>query len=372
MALWNVYVGCFTEDIWTYYPRPKRDTSIPSVGIERLVFDDESGGLRHLDSTGGRLSSPQYLTLHPTLPVLYTAEFARPGHLTSFDVRPDGRIALRSTVDSLGAMASAVSVHPTGTYAYVSHLGNGVLTACPLRASGEVVGAELIVSAALADPPDDERGGLFSYGGGGAKYHQIRVTPNGQALVVADVGHDEVVTFKVEPDGTSSSEPMARVAFPPGTAPRHIEFHPAGGIVYVLGEQDGQLHVLEARDSVPVSIMGSHSVTPPGFDRGGLPTELQLHPQHSTLYVGVRGPDCVTAFDVDETGRASVMGHEATRGRSPRAVRIDPSGRHLLVGHWQSNDITVFTIDAHRLLRPVGQPIKVRSPSSIVFAATPT
>ena len=74
MSLWHVYVGTLTESLWWV-------TGTPSQGIERLVFNDEDGTIRWIE-TIPEVSNPQYLELHPKLPILYAAEFAHPGMLT--------------------------------------------------------------------------------------------------------------------------------------------------------------------------------------------------------------------------------------------------------------------------------------------------
>jgi len=378
MALWNVFVGCYTQDLWTYFPRPDPDTTIPSEGIERFLFDDSTGSLRHVDTTRDLLS-PQYLELHPSLPVLYATEFARPGRLISFGINPNGRLERQSTIDSLGALAIAQGIHPTGTFAYVGHLGDGVLTACPLDADGAVLGAGHVSPSAPQQP--DLRSPRSQYLGGclddycaaeGSKLHQVRVTPNGDRLVVTDVGYDEVVTYALEPGGMVSPEPIARVKFPTGSAPRHVQFHPSGKIVYVVGEHDSRMYVLESEEYAPHGIMSSHSVVASDYQGNSLPSELQLHPDGRTLFVGVRRADCITAFAVDESGGAETLYCEPSLGRSPRAVKIDPAGRHLLVGNWHSNGISVFAIDDARRLRSLGEPVVVPSPSSIVFVLAST
>ena len=87
MAVWNVYVGTFTAEFqWLTGPASK--------GIDRFSFDDASGSLRYLETAIG-VVSPQYLALHRRLPVLYAAEFAVPGRLTTFAIGPQGSLRTR-------------------------------------------------------------------------------------------------------------------------------------------------------------------------------------------------------------------------------------------------------------------------------------
>ncbi|MDI9979613.1 beta-propeller fold lactonase family protein [Rhodococcus sp. IEGM 1307] len=369
MTKWHLYVGCFTKDLWTYFPRPETDTTIPSPGIERLLFDDVTGSLRYVGVAGGDLSSPQYLELHPHLRVLYAAEFAWPGRLVAFDICSDGQLMQRATVDSLGAMAVATSVHPSGNVAYVGHLGDGVLTSCALDPGGGIQGAIVVHPGTIREDPNHGAGERFAYRGSGPKHHQVRVTPDGGGLVVTDVGSDAVVTYAVESLDGSIAQPISQVSFPAGSAPRHVDFHPSGKVAYVVGEGDATLYVLEARQHVPLRILSSHPLAPPGEVGECLPSELHLHPDGRTLFVGLRRADCIAVFDVDDSGGVRILYHESSGGRNPRAVRVSPSGSHLLVGNWDSNGVAVFSVDDARRLRLLGEPVEVPSPSSFAFVA---
>jgi hypothetical protein len=48
-------------------------------------------------------------------------------------------------------------------------------------------------------------------------------------------------------------------------------------------------------------------------------------------------------------------------------MRIDPSGRHVLVGHRNSGTFVVFRVEGDRGLEPVGDSLEVNAPSSMVF-----
>ena len=163
MTRWNVYAGTFTKEFAEEIYRLKTSgtnwwrgnvksaADIPPVdtgaaywpaggklarGIERFQFDDESGALRHLETIAGDVRNPQYLAVHPALPVLYASEYARPGRLLTFGIAEDGRLEQRFATDSRGVLAVAVSIHPNGRVAYVAHWGDGTLSACWLDGDG--------------------------------------------------------------------------------------------------------------------------------------------------------------------------------------------------------------------------------------------
>jgi 6-phosphogluconolactonase len=67
-------------------------------------------------------------------------------------------------------------------------------------------------------------------------------------------------------------------------------------------------------------------------------------------------------FAVDAgSGRLTPIGHEPTRGQTPRSFQIDPAGAYLLVANQDSGTLVTFAIDAatgrlsHRDTRAVGE-----------------
>jgi 6-phosphogluconolactonase len=350
MTVWNLYVGTFTSEFqWL--------TGSPGQGIERFRFDDTTGTLRYLDTTTGVLS-PQYLTVHPHLPVLYAAEFAPAGKLTTFAIRPDGSLEHLSTTSSVGALAVAVSIHPSTELAYLANWGSGSLTSFRLDADGRVLASEPIPQPHRPDAPAASE----------FHPHHIRPTPTGQAVLVAYAGIDEVTAYRTGPGGLLAGPPEVCITFPSECAPRHIEFHPSGKFVYVVGERDSYLYVLEAQNGFPIGISGRYPTAPPGYSGRNTPSELKIHPDGQALYVGNRGSDCITLAHLDGSGgQVEATGHVPSPGRGPRAITMDPTGRYLVVGNADSGELAAFAIEADRGLRPVDSPEQSHSPSSLVF-----
>ncbi len=66
-------------------------------------------------------------------------------------------------------------------------------------------------------------------------------------VYVTDLGLDRLVAYEAAP-GTGSLVPavgVPPVAFPAGTGPRHMAFHPSASVLYVLGELGNTLSVSE-------------------------------------------------------------------------------------------------------------------------------
>jgi 6-phosphogluconolactonase len=356
MTVWSVHVGGFTAE----HARLSKEYGLgnldPSEGIERFRFDDTNGHLEYLDTTSGILS-PQYLRKHPTLPALYAAEFSRPGRLTAFGVKPNGGLQYRSSIAALGELTVAVDIHPSGGFAYAANWGSGSVTLFLLDGEGNFLEARPVVPLERRDGLDESTHP--------AKPHQVRVTPTGNGLLVAYAGLDDLTAYESD-DGLLSSGPLVRVEFPPGSAPRHVEFHPSGRFVYVVGERDSRLYVLEADDGIPTRILSSCATPPPGHSGRNNPSELLLHSDGRTLFICNRGSDCIAILDVDDSGGVDTVGHVSSMGLDPRGVSLDPTGRYLLVANRKSGDLVVFAVDGPGL-EPVGEPIHSSAPSSITF-----
>jgi 6-phosphogluconolactonase len=346
----DLYVGTYTV--------AQHAPGTPSDGIEHLAFDDDTGFLQHLETIAG-VQSPQYLTAHPTAQILYATEMATPGALAAFAVRPHDTLQQVSTAESLGDLPIAVSVHPTGGYAYLANW-SGTVTQFPLADDGRLGTAEPIPQGGrdrCAPPNDDE----------GSHPHQIRPTPSGNGVLVAYRGRNELVAYTADPDGRLSALPVATIEFPGSSGPRHIEFHSSGRWLYVVGEHDSMLYVIEADEGIPIQITGAYPTIPEADDKNRT-SELTLHPDGHALYVGNRGADCVTVFAVGDSGaEVAAVGHEPTIGQGPRALTIDPTGKYLVVGNAIADETRVFAIEDDHRLTPTGVSVKTNSPSSLLF-----
>ena len=74
-----------------------------------------------------------------------------------------------------------------------------------------------------------------------------------------------------------------------------------------------------------------------------------MHPSGKLLFVSNRQGEQsnLATIAVDEqSGQIELVGHELTRGKTPRNFALDPEGRILLAANQDSNDLAVFRVDA--------------------------
>lgn len=191
-------------------------------------------------------------------------------------------------------------------------------------------------------------------------------------VIVADLGTDQLVTYRIVKDGTP--ERVAVTATAPGAGPRHLALHPNGRFVFVMNELDstvtahdfdpetGRLTPIDSQPAVPEEVRDSNHCS-----------DIQISPDGRFLYGGNRGHDSIAIFAVDqETGRLTPLGHAPCGGATPRNLALTPSGRHLLSANQNADRVSILRRDAVTgLLEDTGVSIAIGTPMCLKFAVPP-
>ena len=114
------------------------------------------------------------------------------------------------------------------------------------------------------------------------------------------------------------------------------------------------------------------STIPPGVTGRLSTAQIQAHPNGRFVYVSNRGHDSIAIFAINQdSGQATRIGNEPTRGATPRNFAIDPAGRFLYVANQNSASIVRFRIDTTTgLLDSPARVAEVPAPTCIVFTRT--
>jgi 6-phosphogluconolactonase len=74
--------------------------------------------------------------------------------------------------------------------------------------------------------------------------------------------------------------------------------------------------------------------------------EIQVAPSGKFLYGSNRGHDSIVIHSIDAaSGRLSLLGHQATGGKTPRSFQLEQSGKFLLVANQGSDEVVTFQVD---------------------------
>ncbi|MBX3177089.1 MAG: lactonase family protein [Candidatus Hydrogenedentes bacterium] len=345
---WRVYVGTYTSG--------------ESEGIYHFTFDAETGKAGE-PLLAVQTENPNFLALHPELPVLYAAGRAQDKDVvTAFSInRETGALTLLNEQPAGGSGPCHVAVTPDGKLAAVANYGDGSVSVYPVGEDG-ALGESTANFKHEGSGPDERRQQ-------GPHAHSVNFDPTGQYLVVADLGIDKLMIYKRDGNTMVPNDP-AFGETPPGGGPRHFAFHPSQPYAYVVNEmgntvtayawdaETGALDPLQTAGTLPTNFHGNNTTA-----------HIEVHPGGGYVYASNRGHDSIAIFAVDqETGRIAARGQKKSGGVRPRNFTQDPSGAWLLAANQDTHDIHVMKINPDSgALGSTGEIVRVPSPVCLVF-----
>jgi 6-phosphogluconolactonase len=337
-------------------------TKPPSEGIYAFRLDTKSGHLQPL-GLAAKVANPSFVAIHPNGKFLYTVTEARAGAVTAFAIdRESGKLTELNQASTKGDGPCHLSVDRAGHFLVAVNYGSGSVTRVPIGADGR-----------LGEPSAFDQHGKPAGGPGtdpkrqeGPHAHSVNFSPDDKFAIVADLGRDEVITYKVDSGGLDPAQ-VAHLA--PGSGPRHFAFHPSGKTAYVINELKSTVTVFDY--SAPDGVLKEKqtiSTLPAGFTGESSTAEVLVHPSGKFLYGSNRGHNSIAIFAIEDDGKLRFIGTEPTRGDFPRNFGIDPTGQWLIAANQNSSTIVMFKIDRKTgKLTPVGDPIAVGSPVCVRF-----
>lgn len=332
-----LFVGCLNREA-PYFQGAR------GKGIAVLSFDEETGAAELLSETDD-LDNPTFLSLDASRGTLYANSEIfghKEGTISAYRFdRQSGALTYLNKQASLGSITAYNAVAPDGRHLLVANYGMGdggpdrSVVVFPIADDGSL-GAPVSSVRHEGTGPDASRQ---------ERAHAHCVYPLGDGdWLVADLGIDQLVSYRLDPDGKLTK--AGETALAPGAGPRHIAVAGNGAAVFVINElastvesfrrsADGTLTRVSSLPAVPVGTQGNHCA------------DLHLSPDGRFLYASNRGHDSIAVFAVDQrTAEFTPAGHFPSGGATPRNFAITPSGRRVLVANQNSDSIVVFPRDA--------------------------
>src|SRR5690606_3561451 len=133
----------------------------------------------------------------------------------------------------------------------------------------------------------------------------------------------------------------------PGKGPRHFEFHPSGKYAYAVEELTSSVCVMSYNKNTGALtvIQDSISTLPKMYKSENSAADIHVDPKGKFLYVSNRGHNSLAIYKIAENGTIQLIGHQLTRGKTPRNFMIDNKGQFILVANQNSDTIAWFKID---------------------------
>ena len=349
-----VYVGAYTE--------PGMGSA---KGIAVFRFDPDAGTLSPVQVVAG-VANPSFLALDAAGRHLYAVNELPEGGVTAFDRDPaTGMLAEINRQPAHGADSCYVSLAAGERFALVANYTGGTIAVLPIGADGRLEPAtDVIHHEGSGVRPEQE----------GAHPHMIAPDPDGRHVLVTDLGVDRVFVYQLDTN-TGQLVPNERgapfVQEDAGSGPRHFAFAPHSRWLYVIDElastltvyayesERGVLKPLQTVSTLPADFTGENSCA-----------HVALAPDGRFVYGSNRGHDSIAIWAIDQVrGEVRLVGHEPTRGQTPRNFALDPSGAWLLAANQDSDSIVVFRRDpAAGSLAATGAITPTPSPVAILFS----
>jgi 6-phosphogluconolactonase len=247
-----------------------------------------------------------------------------------------------------------ISLSPAEDFLLIANYGGGSVAVVKLDAGG--IPSE--VSDTIIFKGED---GLRSHA------HMIAPGPDGKKIYLADLGFDRIAIYDLDQaSGKLINTGYAKLS--KGSGPRHFTFGKDGAKMYVINELASTLSVFDVAKTGELNEIQTLSTLPEGFTGKSFCADIHLSKNGKFVYGSNRGHNSIVTYKIQPDGKVILAGHTSCGGEWPRNFVVDPSGKYLLVGNQNSNDIAVLKIN-----RKTGVPgeslfgFKTKSPVCLKF-----
>ena len=331
---------------------------------------DSSTGVLSLQSVTGGIENPSFLAISPAGGHLYAvsevgdARGEPRGSISSFAIdRQTGGLTFVNRQPTMGDGPCHVTIDATGRYALAANYQSGSVAMFRVEPDGRLGPA--------CDFVQHEGSSVDPVRQSGPHAHSITPDPNNRFAIVADLGMDRVLSYRLDRLSGNLAVAGEPYATRPGAGPRHLDFHPNGRYAYLINELDSTVTAL-AYDGATGSLaeIVTLPALPDGFDGTSHCADIHVSVDGRFVYGSNRGDDSIVVYTVDSaTGAIALAGHHLTDGSTPRNFAIDPTGKWLLAANQNSGTIVSAGIDADSgQLMPGGDTAQVPRPVCVRFA----
>ncbi|MER9673800.1 lactonase family protein [Mesorhizobium sp. M0208] len=355
-----VFVGSLNRDA-PYFQGAR------GVGLGVYSFDEGTLETKKLAETED-IDNPTFLSVTPDGSHVYANSEVftwREGVVSAY--RFDRQTATLSYINkqpTLGSITAHNTITRDGTKLLVANYGMGEggpdrsVVVLGLREDGGLTAplSSIAHSGTGPDPARQER----------PHAHSVTETVAGGMAIVADLGIDRLVSYRIGSDGSLTK--LAESALAPGAGPRHLALHPGGRFVFVMNELDSTVVSLALDEaSGKLTVIDSKPAVPPEARDGNHCADIQISPDGRFLYGSNRGHDSIVVFSIDQqTGRIALVDYTPCGGATPRNLALTPSGGHLFSANQNADRISIFARDAATgRLTDTGRSIEIGTPMCV-------
>ena len=314
-------------------------TQTTSKGIYVYDVDTATGVMEYVSHVEG-ITNPSFLALTPDARFLYAVgETGDPhGGVFAYAVDASGTLTPLNSQSSGGSGPCSIDVHRSGKAVLVANYGGGSVSSFPVNDDGSLGEAASVIQHTGSSVDQSRQQEPHA--------HMIRHDLDYNFVFSPDLGTDKVMIYALDPD-TAVLTPHGEASVPPGSGPRHIEFHPNRKFAYVINEMGNTITAF-AYDGSAGTLNALETVTtlPEGYEEVSHTADIHITDDGRYLYGSNRGHDSLAMYAVDgDSGRLLLLGIVPTGGENPRNFGIDPTSNFVLVGNQSSDTVTYHRLD---------------------------
>jgi 6-phosphogluconolactonase len=338
-----VFIGTYTDPIRFGTGRILEGKG-KGIYVYRL---DVSSGAMELCSLSEGVPNPSYLAFDPSHRFLYAVnelkefEGAPTGAVSAFSLEPgSGKLRFLNMKPTHGTDPCHLTVDKTGRYVLVANFMSGSVCVLPIGEDGSLGDATDVIQ--------HQGSSVHPLRQSGPHAHAVTLDDTGRYAFVPDLGIDRLMVYKFDVNRGKlepNDEPWVEVAA--GAGPRQLVMHPRGGYAYLINELDSTMTAFRYnRDTGMLREIQTLSTLPGDFKGASACAEVQISPSGEFLYGSNRGHDSIVIYAINQRdGTLTCIGHESTRGKTPRNFVVDPAGEFLLVANQDTNSVVTFRLD---------------------------
>lgn len=334
------------------YTRKEGHVDGNASGIYLYELDTATGGLKFTASVDG-IINPSYVAANGQN-VLAASEVS-PGEVVLFKYNSDSsELQATFVTQSYGDYPCHVNISPDNKYAFVANYGSGTIAAYQIS-NGELL---------FLDSATHSGSGLTSRQES-AHAHMVTFDPvNPQLVYAVDLGTDMVYVYQLLENQLTLNY---QVSLTPGSGPRQIVFHPNMTVAYVLSELNGSISLLKTNNRNEYELSEEYNMLDSISSQDAGAADIQVTPNGDFLYASIRGGmNLIVQYKIGDDGSLSKIGIASSGGQTPRAIKIDPTGKFLFSLNQDSDNITTYVIDENGNLDSLAN-TQVMTPVSMDF-----
>ncbi len=336
-----------------------------NAGIYTMELNEKNGALQGL-TQAYKASGTGFLAMKPGGEYLYaTVKEEKQGTVVSLKVE-GAQLQETSQQSYPGGGLCHISLDATNGVLFGADYGGGSVVSFPLVEDSTVGAyASFVKHQGSSIHPKRQKKPYA---------HSFYAGPQNRYAYAVDLGTDKVEIYRFD-SKTATILPVGAAKVPPGSGARHMKFSRDGMYAYVLNELSLTITVFK-RDSQTglLTELETVSVLPKGGDKEKMScSEILVSNGGKFVYcanrdVGGKKRDSLSAFQVGEDGRLTLLQTVPAEVSIPRNINLTPSGNCLLVAGQRSNEVEVFLVDQQTgLLKAAQQRVEVPRPMCIVF-----